>query len=581
MEGLGMSDYSIKQQADLIWSIADVGLRNNFKTGEYGHYIIPLTILKRFDCVLESSKGKVLAAYEEHKSVKVEEMRDRFLKDASGFGFYNTSKYTLTTIMNDPANIRVNLDEYLDGFSQNVREIMDNKLGMKEKIAKLDEKGILLPLMMQLNKPSVDLHPDKVSDTDMGYIFEEIVRRFSEKSNDGAGEHYTPREVIKLMTDILLSGEDLSKSSDYTVYDPACGTGGMLSVAEETIRGYNMDSRVSCFGQEINDETYAICKADMLIKGQDDSHIRCENTLTNDQFSDLKFDFVLSNPPFGSDWKAFYSQVKIESESDASGRFRFGLPRVDDSQALFLMTALDKMKPASLGGGKVAIIHTTAIMTGGSKGVMELRRHLVEKDILDAIICLPGDIFYNTPIAACILILDNCKPDERRGKIQLIDARKLYVKRKEPANKKKKDIDPDSIRRIVKAYGELEESDISHFIHPSDFGVCNIAVEHPKRDSEGKVIIRKGRPIADPDGHENLSIPVSYDVQDYFDKTVLSKDPCAWIDNSKTTFVYDIEFSKYFVKQIVTRSSYDVMGEIRALNAEVDELMDELFKTVG
>ena len=313
--------------------------------------------------------------------------------------------------------------------------------------------------MEALNDPKIDLHPDRMSNRDMGYLFEEIIRRFSEESNDGAGEHYTPREVIQLMTEILFCNRDLTKARDLTIYDPACGTGGMLSVAEETIRNYNTDSRVICYGQEVNDETYAICIADMLIKGQNEGNVRCNNTLKDDQFVGMTFDYILSNPPFGVDWKDSEKEVKAEAKMGELGRFAAGLPPVDDGQMLFLQTAIKKMKAPKDGGGKVAIIHNgSPLFTGDAgSGPSEIRRYLLENDLLDAIVSLPCYIFYNTGIPTYIWILDNMKPAERRGKVLLIDAHDLYEKRRKPQGEKRNDISPEQISIIVNAYGEFKD----------------------------------------------------------------------------------------------------------------------------
>ena len=354
MEHDTMADVSINEQANLIWSIADRGLRGNYKQGEYVHFILPLVVLKRFDSVLADTKTAVLEMDGSLPADMVPDLRDGLLKEASGHNFYNTSRYDLGRLMDDPINLGVNMAEYVRSFSPNVRDIMENEDGFNilSKIASMDKKDILFTVMEALNDPKIDLHPDTVSNRDMGYLFEEIVRRFSEASNDGAGEHYTPREVIQLMTEILFCNRDLSKPVDLTIYDPACGTGGMLSVAEETIRSYNADSRVICYGQEINDETYGICVSDMLIKGQDEKNIRCRNTLSDDQFPGMTFDYILSNPPFGTDWKASEQQVRAEAALGPEGRFGPGLPQITDGQMLFLLTAVKKMKSARDGGGR-------------------------------------------------------------------------------------------------------------------------------------------------------------------------------------------------------------------------------------
>jgi type I restriction enzyme M protein len=605
-----MADVSINEQANLIWNIADKGLRNNFKKGQYAHYIVPLVILKRFDSVLEDTKEKVLEVYESFsKRNVIPEIKEELLRDASGYNFYNTSKYDLNRLMDDPNNLRLNMIDYVRGFSPNVREIMENTKGLDiiTKIGHMDDKNILYTVMDALNDPKINLHPSVVSNRDMGYVFEEIIRRFSEESNDDAGEHYTPREVIQLMTELLFYNKDITKPQDLTIYDPACGTGGMLSVAEETIKSYNSDSRVICFGQELNDETHAICIADMLIKGQDEKNIYCKNTLTDDQFVGMTFDYILCNPPFGTDWETEKIKVKEEASKGELGRFAAGLPPVSDGQILFLQTAIKKMKSPKDGGGKVAIIHNGSPLFAGDagSGLSEIRRSILENDLLDAIIALPSNIFYNTGIPTFIWILDNCKPDDRKGKVLLINAHELYEKRRKPLGEKRNDISAEQIAMIAKAYGEFKNATYgegdkiceSMVLNSSNFGYLKVGIVVPELDPDGNPVKdKKGKKVYDKSKNDYESIPledltirpgsdvteypeVKQRIEKYLDEEVRPFIKYAEVDPKKITVGYKIPFSRYFYKFTPPRASDEIISEIAKLGETTEQLLHELIKS--
>ncbi len=605
-----MADININEQANLVWSIADRGLRNNFKKGQYAHYIVPLVILKRFDCVLQATKAQVLEKYHSISGVKIDEIKEKMLRETSGYNFYNTSRYDLQKLMDDPSNLQDNMIDYVRGFSSNVKEIMENPKGLDiiTKIHNMNDKKILYIVMEALNDPKIDLHPDRMSNRDMGYLFEEIIRRFSEESNDGAGEHYTPREVIQLMTEIMFCNRDLTKAKDLTIYDPACGTGGMLSVAEETIKSYNTDSRVICYGQEVNDETHAICIADMLIKGQNEGNIRCSNTLKDDQFVGMSFDYILSNPPFGVDWKDSKDEVEAEAKKGELGRFAAGLPSIDDGQMLFLQTAIKKMKSPRDGGGKVAIIHNGSPLFKGDAGTgpSEIRRYILENDLLDTVISLPGSIFYNTSIPTYIWILDNIKPEERRGKVQLIDAHNLYVKRRKPLGEKRNDINAEQISIIVKAYASFKDGTYgigqnvceTRVLNASEFGYVKVETIAPQLDEEGKPVRtilksgKLGRVIYDKQKEGTEIIPlgrvdlipgeditknplVIAQMEKYLNDEVRPYIEFAEIKSKKNRMSdvgYKIPFRKYFYKFSSIRSSYEIQKEIRMLNGKISEL---------
>ena len=473
---------NVSEKAALLWAIADK-LTGVYKPHEYGEVILPLTVIRRFDCILADTKDAVLEKFETVKNLP---MRDVLLRKASGKAFYNTSKFTFEQLLDDPDNIEANFRDYLNGFSENVQDILE-KFKFDGQITTMANKGILYIVIKEFTTPKANLHPDVISNLEMGYIFEEIIRRFSESHNEDAGQHYTPREVIQLMVNILfyddndiLSGNNVVK----TIYDPACGTGGMLSVAEEYLHQLNASTELMAFGQELNDQTFAICKADMLIKGNNADFIKDGNTLSDDQFEGQTFDYVLSNPPFGREWKNEKAAVEAESKRGFAGRFGPGLPAASDGQMLFLLTAISKMKEPKDGGSRIAIIHNgSPLFTGdAASGPSEIRKYILENDLLEAIIALPNDIFYNTGIATYIWVLSNKKAGTRReGKVQLINANGLYEKRRKALGNKRNDIPESAIQEITRLYGDFVESEISKIFDTADFGYTKITVEQPFR----------------------------------------------------------------------------------------------------
>lgn len=473
---------NINEKAALIWAIADK-LTGVYKPHEYGEVILPLTVIRRFDCILADTKDAVLEKYE---SVKKLPMKDVLLRSTAKHPFYNTSKYTFEKLLDDPDNIEANFRDYLNGFSENVQDIIQ-KFKFDGHITTMANKGILYIVIKEFTSPKANLHPDVISNLEMGYIFEEIIRRFSESHNEDAGQHYTPREVIRLMVNILfnddndvLSGNNVAK----TIYDPACGTGGMLSVAEEYLHQLNASTELMAFGQEINDQTFAICKADMLIKGNNADFIKDGNTLSDDQFEGQTFDYIISNPPFGREWKNEKARVEAEAKKGFAGRFGAGLPAVGDGQMLFLMTAISKMKEPSQGGSRIAIIHNgSPLFTGDAgSGPSDIRKYILENDLLEAIIALPNDIFYNTGIATYIWVLSNKKKGTKReGKVQLINANGLFEKRRKALGNKRNDISDEAIEEITRIYGDMTENEISKVFANEEFGYTKIVVERPLR----------------------------------------------------------------------------------------------------
>lgn len=573
-----MRSAKIDQKADLIWAIADK-LTGVYKPHEYGEVILPLTVIRRFDCILADTKEAVLAKYEEVKNLP---MKDVLLRKAAGYDFYNTSKYTFERLMDDPDHIEDNFRDYLNGFSENVQDIIE-KFKFDGHITTMANKDILYIVIKEFTTERANLHPDEISNLEMGYIFEEIIRRFSEAHNEDAGQHYTPREVIQLMVNILfyddndiLSGNNVAK----TIYDPACGTGGMLSVAEEYLHSLNASTELVSFGQEINDQTFAICKADMLIKGNNADYIKDGNTLSDDQFVGNTFDYILSNPPFGREWKNEKAKVEAEAKLGFGGRFGAGLPATSDGQMLFLQTAISKMKDISQGGSRIAIIHNgSPLFTGDAgSGPSDIRKYILENDLLEAIIALPNDIFYNTGIATYIWVLSNKKGGTaREGKVQLINANELYVKRRKALGNKRNDISEEYIAEITKTYGDFIESEISQIYDNADFGYTKIVVERPLCDETGKPILKKGKPQPDSNLRDTENVPLKEDIKEYFEREVLPFAPDAWIDDKKSKVGYEIPFTRYFYKYEEPKPSADIMAEIMELEKELSGSLGEVF----
>lgn len=458
-----------QNNAAFIQSIAQV-LRGTYKPAENGKVILPFTVLRRLDSALESTKEAVLEVKQSNPTPGAQ--RDFLLQKASKYSFYNTSPYDLKKIAGDPANLKANLVEYIDGFSPNVRDIFD-KYEFETQLAKLDEKDLLLLLVQKFSQ--IDLHPERVSNIEMGLIFEELIRQFAELSNETAGEHFTPRDVIQLLVNLLFANDDEALSIPGTVrtlYDPTAGTGGMLSVADDYIRHLNPDARLTLFGQELNDESYAIAKADMVIKGQAIENIISGNTLTEDGHHGKHFDYCLSNPPFGVKWEKEQSFVKREHEQQGLlGRFGPGLPKITDGALLFVMHLLKKMRPKEAGGGRAAVVLSASAFYNGDagSGYSEIRKHLLMNDLVDAIVGLPDSMFYNTGIPTYIWILDNDKPESRKGKVQLIDASESYERRRKSLGEKRKDITKENVLQISSIYAGLVESENSKVFKNEDF----------------------------------------------------------------------------------------------------------------
>lgn len=566
----------VSEKASLIWSIADklVGV---YKPHEYGDVILPLTVLKRFDSVLSDTKDKVLEMAKKYPETFAK--RDFILKETAGQKFYNTSKYDFKKLLDDPDNIEENFYNYINGYSDEVKDIIKN-FDLNKQIEKMAGNGILYQVIDTFNSEKANLHPSYVSNIEMGYIFEEIIRRFNELSNEEAGQHYTPREVIELMVNLIFEDEeDLADSSKIkTVYDGACGTGGMLTASMEYAKKLNSSSRMLCYGQELNAQTYAICKADMLIKGEDSNNIRHGNTLSGDLFPGETFDYIIMNPPFGIEWKNEKAAVLKEAEKGSDGRFPAGTPAISDSQLLFLQNAVSKMKPE---GSKIAIVHNGSALFKGDagSGESEIRRYVIKNDLLDCIIQLPNDMFYNTGIATYIWILSNKKPGHRVGKVQLINASDFYNKMRKNLGSKRNELSKEHIDNITKIYGDFVENEYSKIFENEYFGYRKVTVLQPELNDNGAPKKnKKGDYIPNKELTDTENIPLQETIEDYMNREVIPFAKYAYIDDSKTKIGYEISFTKYFYKYQEPRKTEDIMNEILELDRKLDGVLRELQK---
>lgn len=566
-----------KELANFIWAIADL-LRGDYKQSDYGKIILPLTVLRRLDCVLVDTKADVLKKFEQVKTMNIQNP-DAILNKVAGYNFHNRSQFDFNKLIADPNNIAANLRNYINGYSEDAREIID-QFEFDNQIAKLDESNLLFMVLKRFQE--VDLHPNQVSSMEMGYMFEELIRKFAEISNETAGEHFTPREVIRLMVNLLFMDDRQTltkKGIVKTIYDCCAGTGGMLSVAEEYLHELNPEARLEVFGQELNAESYAICKSDMLIKGQNPTNIKKGNSISEDQLPNEKFDYLITNPPFGVKWQKIEKKVREEHESlGHGGRFGAGLPSVSDGSFLFLMNLMSKMKPE---GSRLAIVFNGSPLFSGSasstKNESSIRQWIIENDLLEAIIALPNQLFYNTGIATYIWIISNHKAKERKGKVQLINAVDFFENMRKPLGDKRHEISFTQIAEITKIYGDYNESEFCKIFDNKDFGYSKVTVERPTRDSKDKIIKDKnGKPKADSSLRDTENIPLKADIQEYMKREVLPHVPDAWIDESKTNVGYEINFTKYFYQYKPLRSLEKIKADILAIEQETDGLIKEV-----
>lgn len=578
---------NVQEKANLIWDIA-THLYGQYKPHEYGRAILPMTVIKRFDDSLKDTKTKVLEVAKRLDESGVTGMaREAILKKTSGKDFYNVSRFDFEKLLADSTNIAENFVDYLQGFSDNVKDII-SYFEFDKEISKMSQNDLLFTIIQEFNSKKGDMSPDKVSSQDMGYIFEELVRKFSESYDEQAGAHFTARDIIYLMTELLIAPEkDEIKANgcSKTAYDMTMGTSQMLACLDERLHEVNKNSVLKCFGQEFNPETFAIAKADMLIKGGDAENMKFGDTLSADQFVNYTFDYIISNPPFGIDWKKEQAAVTKEAKLGFDGRFGPGLPSISDGQMLFLLNGVKKLKET----GRMAIIQNgSSLFTGDAgSGPSEIRKYLIENDRLDAIVQLPTDLFYNTGIATYIWVVtgEKAKDTSRLGKVQLIDASKCYVKRRKNIGNKRVDLDDECIALIVKAYNEFKEKEYaeggisveSKILDDADFGYTKVTVETAQVDSNGNKALKKGKPVAEKGKTDTETIPLKEDIEEYFKKNVLPYNSNAFMDRSKDKVGYEIPFTRLFYKFVKPKDSDAIYAEIMKLEKEENILMKELF----
>lgn len=578
---------NIQEKAALIWNVANtlVGL---YKPHEYGLVILPMCIIKRFhDCLLPTHE-KVLDTYEKIKTLEV---KDGFLSKASGYQFYNTSKFTFETLVADPLNIADNFEDYINGFSDNVKDIL-HRMKFEDQIKTMKEGKVLYQVISDFNSAKADMNPEKISAIDMGYIFENLVQRFSESYDEEAGAHFTSRDIIYTMCDLLVSGDKNAFSSDginKTVYDMTMGTSQMLTCMEERLRQFDKDAVVTSFGQEFNPFTFGIAKADMLIRGGDPDNMQFGDTLNDDKFSGYTFDYIISNPPFGIDWKKEASDIEKESKLGAKGRFGAGLPPKSDGQLLFMLNGVAKLKET----GRMAIIQNGSSLFSGDagSGQSEIRRYLIENDWLDAIIQLPNDSFYNTGIATYIWIVTKNKDEKRLGRVQLIDASNCYESRRKNIGNKRVDLTTDCRNLILRAYDEYSDKDYeektengnsiickSKVLDSVDLGYNKITVESPLLDENGETVKdKKGKTLSDSNKRDYENVPLDEDIDKYFEREVLPYNKASWIDKSKTKVGYEIPFTRTFYVYKQLEKADEIASRIEQHEKSLMEKLRKLF----
>jgi type I restriction enzyme M protein len=567
---------NFSEKANFIWQVADNILRGTFKPHEYGDVILPFVVLRRLDMVLEPNKDTVIKEYGLFKASLDEERMIPVLRKAAGeLNFFNHSFYDLRRLAQDSKNIELNFNNYINGYSKNVREIIEN-FQLEKIIAKLAKNDLLYQLVEMFAE--VDLSPANVTNHEMGYIFEELLRRFSEMSNETAGEHYTPREVIRLMVSLLFAehkDELQGKGIIRSVYDPACGTGGMLITAKEYIQHeINPDLEVVMYGQELNEQTYAIAKSDVLIIGENAENIRQGNSFTQDKFKGHRFSYMLSNPPFGVSWKKEENFIQNEA-NDPHGRFHAGTPRSSDGALLFLQHMISKMEAS---GSRIAIIFNgSPLFTGDAgSGESEIRKWIIENDWLEAIVAMPTEMFYNTGIATYIFVVTNRKPDHRKGKVQLINAVDFAASMRKSLGNKRKYFTDDHIAQIAEIYTSFAEGKTSKIFDNADFGYTKVTVERPLHQNLTGLKDLSGLHKPDPSLRDYEKIPLKDDIEAYFEREVLPHVPDAWMDRSKDKVGYEINFTKYFYEYQPLRSLEEIKADILALETETEGLLVEI-----
>ena len=571
---------NIQEKATVIWNVADM-LRGPFKPHEYGLVILPMTVVKRFNDCLMPTYNEVQETYQDVKHLAV---IDGFLTTASGYQFYNISKFTFDSLLADPQNIEANFRDYLAGFSSNIQDILA-KFDFDSIIKRMVESNTLYLVIREFNTPKGYLGPDKMSAVDCGYIFEDLVKRFSESYGEEAGAHFTSRDIIYLMTDILLNEADLATEGNITVYDMTMGTSQMLSCMEERIHAINKNIEVTCFGQEFNPSTFAIAKADMMIRGGDPNNMRFGDTLSDDQFSGYTFKYCISNPPFGIDWKREQKAVEAEAKLGENGRFGAGLPKISDGQQLFVLNGISKLAP----DGKMAIIQNGSPLFSGDagSGPSNIRQYILENDWLDAIIQLSTDQFMNTGISTYIWVISKDKPSYKAGKVQLIDASHCFEPRRKSIGSKRNDITDACRELIIQAYVEFKNNAIygdksgvyceSKIFDTVKFGYNKIVIERPLRDENGEIIKKAGKPVADTSLRDTENVPLDEDTDRYFKREILPYAMDAWIDKKKTKVGYEIPMTRYFYEYKAPEPADSIVKRINKLEADIATSLKALF----
>ena len=575
---------NVQEKANLIWAIADK-LVGTYKPHEYGNVILPMCVIKRFSDTLAGTKDKVIETNKNLDSRGIM-VKDGFLRAASGYDFYNVSPFTFEGLLSDAENIADNFRSYLNHFSTNVIDVIE-KFEFDKEITKLSNNGILYNVIAEFCSKKAYMGANEISAVDMGYIFEELVRKFSESYDEHAGAHFTARDIIYLMAEILVAPKKNALQNEgitASLYDMAMGTSQMLDCLSEKLLLIDEDAQLTEFGQELNEQTYAIAKANMLIKGGDAENMKHGNTLSDDKFSGYKFDYIISNPPFGIEWKNEKAAVEAEHKKGDMGRFGAGLPAIGDSQQLFVLNGVAKLKDT----GRMAIIQNGSPLFKGDAGSGEsnIRGYLIDNDWLEAIIQIPNDMFYNTGIATYIWVISKDKALNRTGKIQLIDASKCSVKRRKPLGNKRNEFTDECISLIAQAYEAFSNgvfTDEEHGLEVEvkikdneDFKYTKVVVEQPECDEAGKPILKKGKPTADSSKRDTETIPWKEEIEAYMEKNVYPYAPDAWIDEKKSKVGYEIPFTREFYKYVAPRKSEDIYAHLQELNVQEEELMSKI-----
>ncbi|WP_232958322.1 type I restriction-modification system subunit M [Corynebacterium meridianum] len=593
----------MSQLGSFIWGTADV-LRGPYKASQYGNVILPMTILRRLDCVLADHQATIkplVKRFSNHPDLLAAQ-----IQRATGLSFYNTSPWTLRSLLGDPKGLEANLKQYVNGFSDNMDVFERFKLA--DEISTMTEKNILYIVVERF--ANIDLHPKTVTNAEMGDLYEYLIRTFNESSNEAPGEHFTPRDAIRLLVDLVLAGDNHALSVPGTIrsiYDPTVGTGGMLSITEEHLigtpdkPGLNPQAQLRLYGQEINDQSYAVCKSDLLIKGYDPSNIQLGDTLADDKFAGQTFDYCMSNPPYGDDWKGSQPAVMDElKELGSASRFYAGgdkpkqnVPAVSDGQMLFLQHVVSKLRPKIKGGGRGGIVMNGSPLFNGAaeSGPSNIRKWLLEHDLVDAIVALPTDMFYNTGIATYIWVVDNNKPEDRQGKVQLIDGTEFYAKMRKKLGDKGRELTEANRATIVQLYADYVETEHCKIVPIEEFAYWQITVERPQRDDDGEIITNtRGKQKADTSLRDTERVPFTYNgnnhadagreetIQSYFDTEVKPYVPDAWVDKKKTKIGYEIPFTRYFYRYQPPRPLEDIDAELQQVTQEILALLNEVIE---